>query len=70
MKTHRQLTAIFHRQPGEPFLTLKRILGHVNLTNFPRAIVALILWGSIICVLTVAYEVWRLGNNWRLGIAR
>ena len=69
MKTNHQLTATLHRQPAEPILTVKRVLGHVNWRNFLRAVVALLLWAIIICVFSIVYEIWRLENNWRLRIA-
>ena len=68
VKTPNQLTVILPRQPAEPILTPKRILGRVNSRNFLRAVVALILWGILICVISIVYEIWRLENNWRLRI--
>jgi hypothetical protein len=68
VKTPNQLTVVLQRQPAESILTPKRVLTRINSRNFLRAIVALILWGILICVISVVYEIWRLENNWRLGI--
>ena len=69
VKTTNQLTAVLPRQPVEPILTPKRILGRINSRNLLRAIVALLLWAIVISVISIVYEIWRLENNWRLRIA-
>jgi hypothetical protein len=68
VKTPNQLTVGLQRQPAESILTPKRVLTRTNSRNFLRAIVALILWGILICVISAVYEIWRLENNWRLRI--
>jgi hypothetical protein len=69
VKTPNQLTVVLPRQPVEPILTQKRILGRMNSLNLLRAMVALFLWAIVICVTSIVYEIWRLENNWRLRIA-
>ena len=69
VKTPNQLTAVLPPQPVEPILTPKRILGRISSPNLLRAIVALLVWAIVICVISIVYEIWRLENNWRLRIA-
>jgi hypothetical protein len=40
----------------------------VSLPNLIRALAAILFWSLLIGVVSLCYELWRLGHNWRLGM--
>jgi len=68
VKTPDQLAIAFESRTAEPIPIPRRIFSRTNSRNFLRAVVALILWAVLICVVSIVYEIWRLETNWRLRI--
>ena len=41
----------------------------MSVPNLIRALAAILFWSLLIGVVAFAYELWRLGHDWRLGLA-
>ena len=52
-----------------PRVMFVQIFEGVNTPNFIRALAAILFWSFLICAIALCYELWRLGHNWRFGLA-
>ena len=52
-----------------PWVMFVQIFQGVNTSNLIRALAAMLFWSLLICVIALCYELWRLGHNWRFGLA-
>ena len=52
-----------------PWVIFAQIFQGVNASNLIRALAAILFWSLLICAIALCYELWRLGHNWRFGLA-
>jgi hypothetical protein len=52
-----------------PWVMFVQIFQGVNTPNLIRALAAILFWSLLICAIALCYETWRLGHNWRFGLA-
>jgi len=52
-----------------PWVMFVQIFQGVNASNLIRALAAILFWSLLICAIALCYELWRLGHNWRFGLA-
>ena len=66
-----QLTAVLNPQTGMAWIPAARtILRKANPVKLLQAIVAIVGWSLVICLISFVFEVWRLENDWRVRIPR
>jgi len=61
--------ALFAKSSDGPWVMFVQIFEGVNTPNFIRALAAILFWSFLICAIALCYELWRLGHNWRFGLA-
>ena len=52
-----------------PWVMFVQIFQGVNTSNLIRALAAILFWSLLVCAIALCYELWRLGHNWRFGLA-
>jgi len=52
-----------------PWVMFVQIFQGANTPDLIRALAAILFWSLLICAIALCYELWRLGRNWRFGLA-